>query len=88
MAEFATCAAIVVICYLIGMGLKAIKNEKLDSFIPVICGFIGGILGVIIFVTIPDYIAATNWAAAVAVGIASGLSAVGINQIYKQLIQK
>lgn len=84
MNEFVTLPAIAVICYLIAATLKAFNIEKLDKFIPVICGFIGGILGIVVFKTIPDYIAAENWIAALAVGIVSGLASVGINQIYKQ----
>lgn len=79
--------AIVVICYLAGATLKAINNETLDKFIPVICGFIGGILGVIVFNTIPNYIPADNWLMALAIGIVSGFAATGINQVYKQFTQ-
>ena len=67
---------------------KAFKNEVLDSIIPVICGVVGAILGVVIFLTIPNFIPADNWAVAVAIGIVSGLSATGANQIYKQLTKK
>lgn len=76
--------AIVVICYLAGATLKAINCEKLDKFIPVICGTIGGIIGVIVFNTIPNYIPADNWLMALAIGIVSGFAATGINQVYKQ----
>ena len=76
--------AIVVICYLAGATLKAINNESLDKFIPVICGFLGGLIGVIVFLTIPGYIPADNWLMAIAIGIVSGFAATGINQVYKQ----
>lgn len=85
MSEFVALPAIVVICYLIGVACKAIGNGKIDKFIPIICGFSGAILGVVMFMTIPDYIAAENWAVAVATGIVSGFAATGVNQIYKQL---
>jgi uncharacterized membrane protein YeaQ/YmgE (transglycosylase-associated protein family) len=75
-------------CYLAGAICKAIGNEKLDKFIPVICGVIGAILGVVIFASIPNFIPAENWAVAVAIGIVSGFSATGINQIYKQIKEK
>ena len=88
MTEFITLPAIVVICYLIGFACKTIGNEKIDSFIPVICGISGAILGVAMFLTIPEYIAADNWAEAVAIGIVSGFAATGVNQIYKQLTEK
>lgn len=76
--------AIVVICYLAGATLKAFNCETLDKFIPVICGFVGGALGVVVFNTIPGYIPADNWLMALAIGIVSGFASVGINQIYKQ----
>ena len=64
----ASVAAITVIAYLIGQGCKA--SEKIsDSWIPVICGCVGAVLGI----------------NALAVGIVSGLAATGVNQIYKQL---
>ena len=85
MAEFATLPAIVVICYLIGFGFKSFGNEKIDKFIPLICGSAGGVLGIALFVTVPEYIAADNCAVALAIGIVSGFAATGINQIYKQL---
>ena len=85
MTEFVAFPAIVVICYLVGMICKSFGNEKLDKFIPDICGVFGAILGIVIYLTIPNFIPADNWAVAIAIGIVSGLSATGINQIYKQL---
>lgn len=79
--------AIVVLCYLVGATLKAINNETLDKFIPMICGFIGGGLGVLVFLTIPGYIPADNWLMALAIGIVSGFASTGINQVYKQFSQ-
>ena len=78
--------AITVITYLIGMGCKA--WEKLDSkFIPVICGFVGAILGVVAMKTMQDFTAKYNLNA-VKIGIISGLAATGANQIGKQLATK
>lgn len=85
MTEFVAFPAIVVICYLVGLICKTVGNGKLDKYIPIICGTVGAILGVIIFLTIPNFIPAENWAVAIAIGIVSGLSATGANQIYKQL---
>ena len=85
MTDFVAFPAIVVICYLVGFTYKKIGNKKLDKFIPSICGTLGAILGVVIFLTIPNFIPADNWAIAVAIGIVSGFAATGINQIYKQL---
>lgn len=85
MTEFVSVPAIVVVCYFVGMIAKTFFNEKAERFIPVICGLCGAILGIVVFYTIPDFIGATNWITALAIGIVSGLSATGANQIYKQL---
>ena len=85
---FVAFPAIVVICYLVGATLKAFNKAMLDKFIPVICGFVGGVLGVVVFSTIPNYIPAENWLMALAIGIVSGFAATGINQVYKQLKKK
>ena len=85
MTEFVAFPAIVVICYLIGLGCKTFGNESTDKFIPLICGVMGAILGVVMYATIPNFIPADNWAVAVAIGIVSGLSATGANQLIKQL---
>ena len=75
--------AITVITYLIGMGCKA--WEKLDNkFIPVLCGFVGAILGVAGMYTMPDF-PAKDVINALAVGIVSGLASTGANQVKKQL---
>lgn len=85
LVEFVAFPAIVVMCYLVGFICKKIGNKTLDKFIPGICGALGAILGVVIFLTIPNFMPADNWAVAVAIGIVSGFAATGINQIYKQL---
>lgn len=78
--------AITVITYLIGMGCKA--WEKLDNkFIPVVCGFVGAILGVVGMYTMPDF-PAKDILNAIAIGIVSGLASTGANQVGKQLATK
>lgn len=81
--QVSTVVAIVVITYLIGLGVKAIPQIK-DNFIPIIVGIAGGILGVVGMYVIPDF-PATDVLNAIAVGIVSGLSSTGVNQIYKQV---
>lgn len=78
----ASVAAITVIAYLIGAGCKAAEKVK-DSWIPVICGVVGGVLGVAGLYVMPDF-PASDIVTAIAVGIVSGFAATGINQIYKQ----
>lgn len=80
----ATVAAITVICYLVGMACKA--TGKIDKWIPVIVGVVGGILGVVGWKTITGF-PAEDVLNAIAVGIASGLASTGVNQIVKQLSQ-
>ncbi len=87
MNDFIAFPAIVVLCYLVGATFKAINNETLNKFIPIICGFVGGALGVIVFKTIPGYIPAENWLMALAIGIVSGFASTGINQVYKQFTE-
>ncbi len=79
----ASVAAITVIAYLVGNGCKTVKGIK-DEVIPIICGVVGGILGVAGLYVMPDF-PATDVINAVAVGIVSGFAATGINQVYKQL---
>lgn len=80
--QIGTSLAIVVICYLVGLGAKAVSGIK-DTYIPVIVGIAGGILGVVGMYVMPDY-PADDILTAIAVGIVSGLASTGINQIYKQ----
>ena len=78
----ASVAAITVICYLIGMGVKASGLD--NKWIPVIMGVAGLVLGIAGMFIIPDY-PAKDYITSAAVGIVSGLAATGINQITKQL---
>ena len=82
-SSMTTVIAIVVICYLIGLAAKTIPAVK-DNYIPVIVGAFGGILGVLGMYVIPDF-PAQYILNAIAVGIVSGLSSTGVNQVYKQL---
>ncbi len=82
-SNVSTVVAIVVICYLVGLGLKAVEKIP-DSFIPVIVGVVGGALGIVGMYVISDF-PATDVINAIAVGIVSGLASTGVNQIYKQL---
>lgn len=75
-------AAITVICYL---AAEAVKATALDNkWLPIICGVLGGALGIAAMWIMPEY-PAQDIITAVAVGIVSGLAATGINQIGKQL---
>ncbi|WP_286147288.1 phage holin family protein [Neopoerus faecalis] len=78
-------AAITVICYLIGQGVKASGLD--NKWIPVIVGACGGVLGVAGMFLMADFPAGDVLTAA-AVGIVSGLAATGVDQAGKQLFCK
>ena len=79
---------IVICCYLIGEIYKAIFKNKPEVYklIPIILPIIGGIIGIVIYLTNPEEIFnAPNFWEALLIGIISGSSATGANQIIKQL---
>ena len=80
----ASVAAITVITYLMGMAVRASRMD--NKWIPILCGLLGGLLGLVSFylLPIPDYPAGDPITAA-AVGIVSGLAATGLHQAAKQL---
>ena len=79
----ASVAAITVICYLVGLIVKA--SGLNDKYIPICCGVAGAVLGLAgLYLGLPDFPAADP-VTALAVGIVSGLAATGINQMAKQL---
>lgn len=81
----ASVAAITVICYLIG---EAVKGTGLNNkWIPTICGVSGLVLGIVGLFVMPDF-PASDFITAAAVGVVSGLTATGINQVFKQLGNK
>ena len=80
----ASVAAITVICYLVGLIVKAVPNMA-DKYIPICCGVAGAVLGLAgLYLGLPDFPAADPLTA-LAVGIVSGLAATGVNQVAKQL---
>ena len=81
--DFATVLPIVVICYAIGLGLKAFKYIN-DVCIPFLLAVCGGILGAIALYVMPSY-PAEDVITAIAIGMFSGLASTGSNQVYKQL---
>jgi uncharacterized membrane protein HdeD (DUF308 family) len=81
----ASVAGITVICYLVGMLVKATGLD--NKWIPVIVGIMGGALGILGLYIMPDF-PATEWITAAAVGIVSGLAATGVNQMVKQIKEK
>lgn len=81
--QIGTSLVLVAICYLVGLGAKASEKVK-DNWIPVILGVVGGILGVAGMYVIPEFPAGDPMTA-FAVGVMSGLTSTGVNQVYKQV---
>ena len=74
--------AIAVICFLVG---EAVKITKINTdWVPIVCGVIGGIPGPVAMYTMPEF-PARDVLTAIAVGIFSGLSATGLDQLFKRV---
>ena len=91
MLEIICMPMIVALVYaLIELYKKAISGAKHAIFaklIPIIACVLGVMAGTICYYCFPELIAAHNLATAMLIGAASGLSATGCNQIFKQLKQ-
>ncbi|MCH5180969.1 MAG: phage holin family protein [Erysipelotrichales bacterium] len=89
--EFVGVPVIVVCCYIFGEIYKALlkKHKEAYKYIPVFLSVIGGLLGILIHLTTPNSIFnADNIWIALGIGIVSGASSTGANQIIKQLFKK
>ena len=79
----ASVAAITVICYLVGLGVKLTPFDN-NNLIPVVCGAVGALLGALCLYLGVSEFPATDIVTAIAVGIVSGLAATGVDQAVKQ----
>ena len=88
--EFSSVPIIVICAYLVGEVYKYVyrKNDDFFKFIPIVLSIFGGLLGVLIYLTTPSMIkeASSIWSALL-IGIISGTSSTGLNQIFKQLLK-
>lgn len=84
MSDFIAIPAITVICYLLAQAYKSFMAEDMYKHIPVLCGAVGGVVGVLCYLFIPGYIPADNVIVAAAIGLVSGWAATGANQVWKQ----
>ena len=75
-------AAITVIAYIAGLAVKA--SGISNKWIPIFCGACGAVLGIAGMFIMPEF-PVNDYISAFAVGIVSGLAAVGVNQIGKQM---
>ena len=80
--DFTSWPAITILSFLIAQVVKATSLD--NKWLPVICGTVGAILGVVGMFFVPDF-PAPDILTALAVGAVSGFAATGANQVYKQL---
>ena len=64
------------------------QNEKFMRFSPLVAAALGAVLGIVAYFAVPNIVPAENVFVAILIGIASGLTATGTNQIIKQLGKK
>lgn len=89
--DFTSVPIIVVCCYIVGEIYKVLFKNKQEAYklIPILVAILGGLLGVLIYFTNPEMVLnADNVWVALGVGIVSGASSTGTNQIIKQLFKK
>jgi len=87
--EFTSIPIIVICCYLLGEIYKIIVSQKNHKYIPAILTIIGGVLGILIFYTNPEILFnIDNIWAALTIGLISGSSSTGANQIIRKIIKK
>ena len=89
--EFTSIPIIVIICYLLGEIYKVLfkNNKDLYKLIPIVLACFGGLLGVLIFLTNPEIMLnVSNVWTALGIGIVSGVSSTGTNQIIKKIFKK
>lgn len=86
--DFTSVPIIVVCCYIIGEIYKVLFKKRPETYklIPIIMAIIGGLFGILIYLTNPEIILnAKNIWIALGIGIVSGASSTGANQIIKQI---
>lgn len=89
--DFSCVPIIVVCCYIIGEIYKVLFKNKQEAYklIPILVAILGGLLGILIYLTNPEMILnADNVWVALGIGIVSGASSTGTNQIIKQIFKK
>lgn len=77
-------ASITVVAYMAGLAVKASPWNN-NQLIPLVCGSVGGLMGLLGYFYHMENFMVSDPITALAVGIVSGLSATGVNEISKQL---
>ncbi len=89
--EFTSVPIIIVCCYMIGEIYKVVFKNKKEYYklIPILVSITGGVIGMVIYYTNPEMIMdVENIWVALEIGIVSGASSTGANQIIKQTFKK
>ena len=89
--DFTSVPIIVVCCYIMGEIYKVLFKNKQEAYklIPMLMAINGGLLGILIYLTNPEMIFnVDNFWAALGIGIVSGTSSTGANQIIKQILKR
>lgn len=89
--DYTSVPIIVLGSYIVGEIYKVIFKRKKDAYklIPILVAIVGGVLGVLIYLTSPEMIFnVDNVWTSLGIGIISGFSATGTNQVVKQLFNK
>lgn len=79
--------AIMVISYLITEIFKLVF-KKYKKILPIVAGSSGAIISIISYFISPNLLGEADLVTSIAIGIISGLSATGSNQLVKQLLKK
>ena len=82
---------IILLCYIFGEIYKVIFKNKKDLYklIPLLVSLLGGLLGILLYLSEPSMILeANNIYIALFIGLISGASSTGANQIVKQVFMK
>ena len=85
--EHTSIPIIVLLCYLVAeIYKKGCKKEENKKWIPLLVIGVGGILGLVIYMTSKEMIPyATNGWMALEIGMMSGATSTGANQVIKQI---
>lgn len=88
--EFTSIPLIVIVSYCVGEIIKVIfkKKKEVVKLIPLLVTLLGGILGAIIYLSEPSYLITKSMYESIFLGLISGASSTGANQIIKKLFSK
>lgn len=87
--EIISIPVIVIICYVIGELIKVVFKNKINKYIPIIVTTIGGILGVLIYLTNRELLMGIdNIYSSIVIGLISGSSSTGTNELIKKVFKE